>query len=164
MTTCQDVVIPIIIMTLSSTFALSLLPHFIQTGKKMQQDDIFCSIVRFIILIIIAGLEIHYYKNIRPGTRNTSTANTSIIVLSVIYFICFVYQEILKKKNVNSLLFITKVMVNFTIILLPCIEAYLNHRRPLSSDNNILLPQPLTTSSSSSSSILPTTSQPVPLV
>ena len=93
MTTCQDVVIPIIIMTLSSTFALSLLPHFIQTGKKTQQDDDrVCSIVRFIIIIVIAGLEIHYYKNIRPGTRNTSTANTIIIVLSVIYFICFVYS------------------------------------------------------------------------
>lgn len=168
MTACQDVVIPITIMVLSAQILLNLLPFslyiivMICRGKK---DNIVlfnvCKIVRCIIFILILGLAISYYKNNRPGTRNTSTANTGIIVLSVINLLFVMIENNYYKprqppSRINYTVFI---ILNIALFVLPCIEAYLNNRRPLFSDI-IILPQPLSTSFSSMM-ITPPTSMPV---
>jgi hypothetical protein len=157
---CRDLMIMYTIILLLSVYLIFNFYYFLHCIHKVIKEYANVAFIHIInILLYISNisllvLAIHYYKNIKPFTKNTNVNNiTASLVLSIINFfglLVNLYFCVPNYYSSDSFLFfyqinyaIFNVLLIVSIMILFSIEIYRNNNRhPLSSSNNAILPPP----------------------
>jgi hypothetical protein len=158
---CRDLMIMYTIILLLSVYLIfnfyflhCIIRKVIEKSEKVTFIDII-NILLYISNISLLVLAIHYYKDIKPFTKNTNVNNIAAsLVLSIINFFGLLVNLYFCVPNFysssDSFLFfyqinyaIFNVLLIVLIMILFSIEIYRNNNRhPLSSSINAILPPP----------------------